>query len=103
MGMRAAPLPKPLEVATLRLSESVAGNRRQVALAPVQGGVALSGEIGAGGTLQLWHRLGHVPSGWIVVDLTAGFNALRRTAWDADSITLENGSPATVTCKVYVY
>ncbi len=101
--MRDLPIPKQAKLEVHRLQEYAQYQRRQAQLAPVQGGVQLSGKVDAGGTVTLRHALGHVPTGWIVTDITGGFSALYRSGWGAEVITLVNAAPANVAFSVYVY
>lgn len=57
-------------------------------------------------SLAIYHHLGRQPSGWRIADLTATgavVGWLRRTAWDAETITLRNDTGVTVTIKLEVF
>lgn len=63
-------------------------------------------DIASGGTIQIYHQLGRQPKGWRLVDLYATATigaAVRRTAWDADTLTLANDAGVAVTVSVEVF
>ncbi len=69
-------------------------------------GRTLSIEIDASSSKKVQHGLGRYPVGWIVTDFVADAainRYLRRTAWDAQSITLANDAATAITLKVLVF
>lgn len=57
-------------------------------LSPLTGGVMLSNVSIASGSNQIPHKLGKVPSKWIVTDITGGASTFYRTSWDSRFINL---------------
>jgi hypothetical protein len=53
-------------------------------------------DTAAGNEVVLEHKLGRVPSGWYVIDLTDGWPTYYRVSWDDRRLVLRNNGPVTV-------
>jgi hypothetical protein len=68
---------------------------------PMLGGVQLTGIVLVANTpKQIPHKLGIVPTGWIISDLNAD-SVVWRTAWTNQVITIESSANTTVSIWVY--
>lgn len=54
-----------------------------------------------GGTVQIFHRLGYVPKGWVCIDVITGDGTFRRTAWDSNSISIRSANACTAIFLVF--
>ena len=55
--------------------------------------------------VSVYHRLGRLPTGWIITDISGDYPNVFRASWDASSITLTGsaGGGGTTTISIWVY
>ena len=96
-------------VAVRRLSSepeavAFADDTRPATALPFNGGRALSVAFRAAPqSVQLSHRLGRKPTGYIVTRTTGGLSSLVETASDQFTLTLEHTGGAAVLVSLWVY
>lgn len=92
------------DAGTDRVQEELARKTKDTDACPLLRGVSVSAKLRPNVAQAIAHKLGRQPIGWIVVDLAGDFGpALRRTAWDTRTITLEHGGSADIIVALWVY
>lgn len=82
----------------------MADDTRLATALPFNGGRAVDVAFTASPqSVQVSHRLGRKPSGYIVTRTTGGLSSLVQTAADQYTITLEHTGGAAVTVSLWVY
>ena len=54
----------------------------------------------AGQVIKILHKLQRQPTEWSVLDVSGGYGAFQRTAWDAASITIQSQNACTIVLRV---
>lgn len=69
----------------------------QVGECPLIRGQEFSGALLAAGAVELQHKLGRVPAGWLLTDVvSAGAPIITRVAWSSRTITLATSADAAI-------
>ena len=67
---------------------------------PLIGGIFIEVSFPSAGTVDITHRLGRQPLGWVITDITAAAS-IHRVSWDSKTLTLE--SSAVTSIKLYLF